>query len=75
MDPNIENLGKQVRLRRQLMDLSQTKFAHLVGVDFQVISRIERGRGSKLSTISKIARKLEIPLSELFQPVKGETNE
>jgi transcriptional regulator with XRE-family HTH domain len=63
-------LGKVLRQRRNRMRLSQEAFADLCGLDRTYIGGIERGeRNVALLNLEKIAKALEVSLSELFRHV------
>lgn len=62
-------LGKRVRELRHQKGLTQEDFddATESGVTSRAIQLIEGGRKDvKLSTLAKIARRLEVPIAELF---------
>jgi transcriptional regulator with XRE-family HTH domain len=60
-------LGKALRQRRRRMRLSQEAFADLCGLDRTYIGGIERGeRNVALVNLEKIAKALDLSLSELF---------
>jgi len=63
-----KNFGKRVRELRNKADLSQEKLGFETGLDRTYISGIERGeRNPSLKNISRLAKALKIPLSELFK--------
>ncbi len=58
--------GRNVRKRREEIDLTQEKLAEQAGLDRTYISDIERGaRNLSLSSILRIARALGATVSEL----------
>jgi transcriptional regulator with XRE-family HTH domain len=62
--------GKAVRERRRYLGVSQEEFADLCNLDRTYIGGIERGeRNIGLINIERIARALELTLSELFRGV------
>ncbi len=62
--------GKAVRNRRHKLNVSQEEFADMCALDRTYIGGIERGeRNVSLVNIEKIARALQIRLSELFRGV------
>lgn len=73
MDENYIKLkfGENVKRERTSKNLSQEKFAELVGLHRTYITEVERGlRNVSLINIVKIANGLEIPISELFQKIE-----
>lgn len=62
--------GRVLRLRRSKLKVSQEAFADMCGLDRTYIGGIERGeRNVALVNLEKIARALQISLSELFREV------
>ena len=60
--------GRAIRKRRKRLGLSQEEFADKCELDRSYMGGIERGqRNVSLVNIRKIARGLEISLSELFR--------
>ncbi|WP_338773057.1 helix-turn-helix transcriptional regulator [Nocardia vulneris] len=60
--------GKRIRARRRAMDMSQEKMAELAGLHRTYVSTIERGGQSvSLDNAAKIAKVLNVSLSELFE--------
>ena len=63
-----ENLGRRIRVLRDKKKYSQEELAALVEMDRVSIGYIEQGRRTpKLSTLYKIADKLDIEVGELFR--------
>ena len=64
----LEGFGKQVRARRELIGVSQEKFAAKCKLDRTYISGIERGkRNLSLRNIKLIADALDTTISELMK--------
>jgi DNA-binding XRE family transcriptional regulator len=62
--------GRRVRELRESKHMTQDELASGAGVQRPDVSKIENGRSEpNLRTIRKIARKLEVSLSELFKGV------
>lgn len=60
--------GQRVRELRQQTDLSQEKFALMIGMDRTYFSSVEAGkRNISLINIKKIADGLEVSVSNLFE--------
>ena len=62
--------GKAVRKKRHKLGVSQEEFADICGLDRTYIGGIERGeRNVALINIDKIARALDLSLSELLKGI------
>jgi transcriptional regulator with XRE-family HTH domain len=62
--------GKAVRARRERLSVSQETFADMCGLDRTYVGGIERGeRNLSLVNIQRVARALNVTLSELFRGV------
>ena len=62
--------GRALRQRRSKMGVSQEAFADLCGLDRTYVGGIERGeRNVALVNLEKIAKALDLSLSELFRRV------
>ncbi len=62
--------GRVLRQQRQKLGVSQEAFADMCQMDRTYIGGIERGeRNVALVNIEKIARALQIPITQLFRGV------
>jgi transcriptional regulator with XRE-family HTH domain len=62
--------GKAVRARRMRLRVSQEAFADMCGLDRTYVGGVERGeRNLSLVNIQKVAKALNVSLSELFRGV------
>jgi transcriptional regulator with XRE-family HTH domain len=62
-----ESFGKACRQQREKMQLSQEKFALMIGMDRTYYASVEAGkRNISIQNIKKIADGFEISLSELM---------
>src|ERR1044071_202824 len=69
-DPIDVAVGARIRLLRKLKGLSQQALAEAAGVTFQQIQKYERGANRvSASMLSRIARTLGAPVSEMFGEV------
>lgn len=60
-------LGRRLRALRRLKRLTQQELASGSGISVSTLSAIERGcRYPKPELLRKMARKLDVPLEELF---------
>ncbi|MEE2526695.1 helix-turn-helix transcriptional regulator [Hyphobacterium sp. HN65] len=68
------HVGSRVRLRRQLLKMSQEKLGDELGVTFQQVQKYERGANrigaSRLFSLSKV---LDVPVSFFFDGLSGVT--
>jgi DNA-binding XRE family transcriptional regulator len=74
----LKQLGRRIReLRLEQGHTSQEKFADFCGVDRSFMGHLETGRRDfRLSTITKIAEALDVPIAELFlEPGSGRSAE
>lgn len=69
-------LGKRIRQLRKKDGLSQERFAELIGIDPNSVSRIECGvHYPSLDTLEKIAEILKVEMRDLFLFSNKETSE
>lgn len=63
-----KNLGQRIKEKRLQLGLSQEKFALSINMDRTYFASVEKGkRNISILNIEKIAKGLNISLSELFQ--------
>jgi len=64
-------VGKRVRLRRQLLNMSQSALAKKIGVTFQQVQKCEQGINRiGAGRLYQIALILEVPVEYFFQDVR-----
>ena len=62
-----KSFGRRLRSVRKVRDLSQERFAELLGISVDFLSLIERGINSpSFETLEQIAKSLELPVKDLF---------
>ncbi len=62
------HVGSRVRLRRNLLGISQTKLAGAVGVIYQQIQKYEKGTNRiSASRLFNLSRVLDVPISFFFE--------
>lgn len=72
MKKPLEQLGHEIKSRREKLGLSQEKFADKCGFDRTYISMLERGkRNLSVVNLLKIAQGLEVSVSELTEVLDG----
>ena len=67
------HVGTRVRLRRQVLKMSQEKLGDQLGVTFQQVQKYERGSNRiGASRLWKIADVLEVPINFFFDGLSGQ---
>src|ERR1700756_1333109 len=68
LDPTDKHVGSRLRMRRLMLDMSQTDIANALGLTFQQVQKYEKGTNrisaSRLQHISQI---LQVPVSFFFE--------
>lgn len=66
-------VGKRVRLRRKMLNMSQSKLADAIGLTFQQVQKYENGLNRMgASRLMQIAGVLEVPVTYFFEGAPGE---
>lgn len=68
-----KKIGARIVYFRKIKGLTQERLAGEVGISPQYLSRIENGSYPKsvsLSTLMRIAQKLEVPMSKLMEDIE-----
>ena len=68
-DPNFVDVhvGSRIRMRRQLIGMSQEKLGELLGITFQQVQKYEKGANRiSASRMQNIAQVLGVPVSYFF---------
>lgn len=72
-NPVDEHVGKRVRLRRQLLGMSQEKLGGALGLTFQQVQKYERGANRiGASRLFEMSRVLDVPVAFFFDEMDGE---
>lgn len=67
-NPVDTHVGTRVRLRRQVMKMSQEKLGNALGVTFQQVQKYERGSNRVgASRLWKMAQVLDVPVSFFYE--------
>ena len=76
-NPIDTHVGQRMRLRRNLLGLSQEKLASLLGLTFQQVQKYERGMNRiSCSRLWDISQVLDVPVDFFFQDMdKSVTNQ
>lgn len=63
-----QKLGKRIRSIRRFKKMTQEDLAYQAKIDYSYLNEIENAKRNPSTTIlSRIARALKVPLSELFK--------
>ncbi len=66
-------IGRRVKLRRRLLQMSQQELASQLGITFQQLQKYEKGRNRiGAGRLFEIAEILEIPLTFFFEDAVGD---
>jgi transcriptional regulator with XRE-family HTH domain len=75
-DPIDQHVGGRMRMRRLMLDMSQTDVAAALGVTFQQVQKYEKGIGGLgASRLQKISEILQVPVAFLFEGVPAGAGE
>ena len=70
------HVGTRVRLRRQVMKMSQEKLGDQLGVTFQQVQKYERGANRVgASRLFKMSQVMDVPVGFFFQGLEGQGTE
>jgi transcriptional regulator with XRE-family HTH domain len=74
-NPTDRHVGARVRMRRLMLDMTQTELADGLGLTFQQVQKYEKGANRiGASRLQHIAEILQVPISFFFEGT-GETGE
>jgi transcriptional regulator with XRE-family HTH domain len=66
-EPTDKHVGSMVRMRRLMLDMSQTKLADALGITFQQVQKYENGTNRiSASRLQQIAEFLQVPIMFFF---------
>ena len=70
------HVGSRVRLRRNMLGMSQEKLGEALGITFQQIQKYEKGANRVgASRLQPIATVMNVPVSFFFEDAPGESGE
>ena len=73
-DPTDKHVGSRVRMRRLMLDLSQTELADALGISFQQVQKYEKGTNRiSASRLQQISEFLQAPISFFFEGLPKNT--
>jgi transcriptional regulator with XRE-family HTH domain len=66
------HIGKQLRLRRTMMGLSQNSVAEAVGITFQQVQKYEKGTNAlNASRLYQFSAFMKVPVAHFFEGFEG----
>jgi transcriptional regulator with XRE-family HTH domain len=66
-NPVDKYVGSRVRMRRMMLDMSQTDLAHEIGLTFQQVQKYEKGSNRMgASRLQQMANILQVPITFFF---------
>jgi len=72
-DPVDKYVGSRVRMRRQMLDMSQEKLADGLGLSFQQVQKYEKGTNRMGSSrLQQVADILKVPVPFFFEGATGQ---
>jgi len=72
-DPIDTHVGSRIRLRRQLLNLSQESLGHLMGLTFQQVQKYERGANRvSASRLYDLLMILDVPISFFYDDLPAD---
>jgi transcriptional regulator with XRE-family HTH domain len=77
-DPNYidVHVGSRIRMRRQLINMSQEKLGELLGITFQQVQKYEKGANRiSASRLFYSAKTLGVPVQFFFEGLPGQDGE
>jgi transcriptional regulator with XRE-family HTH domain len=66
LNPIDKHVGSRVRMRRMMLDMSQTTLGEALGITFQQVQKYEMNRISA-SRLQQISHTLQVPVSFFFE--------
>ena len=77
-DPNYidVHVGSRIRMRRQIVSMSQEKLGDLLGITFQQVQKYEKGSNRiSASRLYYAAKILGVPVQAFFEDLPGSEND
>lgn len=74
-DPTDTHVGVRVRMRRLMLNMSQTDLANAVGVTFQQVQKYEKGTNRiSASRLQQMSRVLQVPIPFFFEGLPSDSS-
>jgi transcriptional regulator with XRE-family HTH domain len=71
-EPTDVHVGDRVRMRRLMLNMSQTKLAHAIGVSFQQVQKYEKGTNRiSASRLQQMSCVMQVPVPFFFEGLPG----
>lgn len=71
-DPVDIHIGRRIRLRRMLMDMTQNELGQMLGLSFQQIQKYEHGANRvSASALFRLSCRLDVPITFFFDGLQG----
>ena len=68
INPIDKHVGNRLRMRRRMLDKSQTDLANALGLTFQQVQKYEKGRNRiSASRLQQISQILQVPVPFFFE--------
>ena len=68
INPIDKHVGNRLRMRRRMLDMSQTDLANALGLTFQQVQKYEKGRNRiSASRLQQISQILQVPVPFFFE--------
>jgi transcriptional regulator with XRE-family HTH domain len=68
LDPIDQHVGSRVRMRRMMLDMSQTTLGEALGITFQQVQKYEKGTNRvSASRLQHISHILQVPVPFFFE--------
>jgi transcriptional regulator with XRE-family HTH domain len=68
LDPIDQHVGSRVRMRRMMLDMSQTTLGEALGITFQQVQKYEKGTNRvSASRLQHMAHILQVPVPFFFE--------
>jgi len=68
-----QHVGSRVRMRREMLGMSQSKLADAIGLTFQQVQKYEKGTNRMgASRLMQIANVLRVPVTFFFEGAPGQ---
>lgn len=68
-----KSVGKNIQVLRRIKGMSGHELGSRIDLSGAQVYMYERGRSAKLSTLEKIAKQLEVPVTKLMEPEAWKT--
>jgi transcriptional regulator with XRE-family HTH domain len=75
-DPTDKHVGTSIRMRRLMLDISQTDLAEAIGVAFQQVQKYEKGTNRvSASRLQQMSRVMQVPIAFFFEGLPSNSSQ